>query len=388
MAEPVSSIITIATVGLALVRACKNYIEAVREIDDLVDRLLEKITELHGVVRLLNSQYHQAEPDGNSEPSILVREKIALCRDRLREIKRKIADLGPQSKSAETFLDKASVKRRMDAVAKDIEFAVDDIRRYLGDIVLVTGACSYLEVSSYIRRVSESSVPQPIRYASKEDQPAQNDLVSLDRWFSNTDTISDPVHLRRASNPTLPPRLSVSSSSSSALLTQSDDDESILSKEISDISKPGEDWKVFHRKVVQCKDDPALVTEIRSMLEQHPEPVTLVNILGDHQRAPLHLAAQRGYVNLARILLVFGADINAQDTEPASVLDHAVAHNQVDFITVILDMGADESALLERNRNQLEHKKAVIALRKARQQSPTTEKARKFSWSLGRKRTS
>ncbi|KAI4947473.1 hypothetical protein J4E91_006827 [Alternaria rosae] len=366
MAEPVSSIITIATVGLALVRACKNYIEAVREIDDLVDRLLEKITELHGVVRLLNSKYHQAEPDGNSEPSILVREKIALCRDRLREIKRKIADLGPQSKSAETFLDKASVKRRMDAVAKDIEFAVDDIRRYLGDIVLVTGACSYL----------------------KEDQPAQNDLVSLDRWFSNTDTISDPVHHRRASNPTLPPRLSVSSSSSSALLTQSDDDESILSKEISDISKPGEDWKVFHRKVVQCKDDPALVTEIRSMLEQHPEPVTLVNILGDHQRAPLHLAAQRGYVNLARVLLVFGADINAQDTEPASVLDHAVAHNQVDFITVILDMGADESALLERNRNQLEHKKAVIALRKARQQSPTTEKARKFSWSLGRKRTS
>lgn len=153
MAEPVSSIITIATVGLALVRACKNYIEAVREIDDLVDRLLERITELHGVVRLLNSKYHQAEPDGNSEPSILVREKIALCRDRLREIKRKIADLGLQSKSAETFLDKASVKRRMDTVAKDIEFAVDDIRRYLGDIVLVTGACSYLFVRFSLRLI-------------------------------------------------------------------------------------------------------------------------------------------------------------------------------------------------------------------------------------------
>ena len=153
MAETISSIITIASLGLAVVRACKDYIEAVREIDILVSRLLEKITEVHGVVRVLNSKYHQAEPDDSSEPSILVREKITLCRNRLREIKSKIADLGAQSKSAETFRDKASVKRRMDAIAKDIEFAVEDIRRYLGDIVIVTGACSYLFVQIFLRLI-------------------------------------------------------------------------------------------------------------------------------------------------------------------------------------------------------------------------------------------
>ncbi|KAI4931576.1 hypothetical protein J4E85_004170 [Alternaria conjuncta] len=388
MAETISSIITIASLGLAVVRACKDYIEAVREIDILVSRLLEKITEVHGVVRVLNSKYHQAEPDDSSEPSILVREKITLCRNRLREIKSKIADLGAQSKSAETFRDKASVKRRMDAMAKDIEFAVDDIRRYLGDIVIVTGACSYLEVSSYIRRVSETAVPQPIMYDSKEDQPAQYDLVSLDRWFSNTDTVLDPVHFRRASDPTSAPRFSVSSSSSSAPLTQSDDDESILPRPMYGISRPSEEWRVFHSKVAQCQDDPALVAEIRLLLEQHPEPATLANIRGDHQRAPLHLAAQRGFVKIARVLITHGADVNAKDTEPASVLDHAVAKNRTDFIALILEEGADELGILKENKKQLESKKAVLALKNTRQQSPTTGTTRRSSWRLGRIRSS
>jgi hypothetical protein len=86
-------------------------------------------------------------------------------------------------------------------------------------------------------------------------------------------------------------------------------------------------------------------------------------------------------------LLASGADINAKDTEPASVLDHAVENNQVDFVTLILEMGVDETALLERNKNQLKQIKAIIAFRKTRQQTPTKEKSRKSSWSLGRKRS-
>jgi hypothetical protein len=148
MADSVSSIITIAHVSLALIQACKNYIDEVRGIDDLVDQLLREITELHELVRLVNSQYHQAEPDGTSKPSVLVCEKIALCRKRFRVIKSKIPDLKAQK--TETLRDKVSLKRKMDAVAGDIESAVKDIERYLDHIRLVTGVCSYLFVQIHL----------------------------------------------------------------------------------------------------------------------------------------------------------------------------------------------------------------------------------------------
>jgi ankyrin repeat protein len=121
------------------------------------------------------------------------------------------------------------------------------------------------------------------------------------------------------------------------------------------------------------------------MLEQHPEPSTLVNILGDHKRTPLHLAAMRGYVELARILLAFGGDIHAKDTEPASVLDHALTNKQDDFVNLLLDIGVDETAILERNRDQLKKTKAIIAFRKKLKQSPPKERTRKSSWSFGRR---
>jgi ankyrin repeat protein len=123
------------------------------------------------------------------------------------------------------------------------------------------------------------------------------------------------------------------------------------------------------------------------MLQHHPEPSALVNILGDHQRAPLHLAAMHGYVKLARILLAFGGDVNTKDAGKASVLDHAVTKNRVDFVTLILENGADETAIQKRNMDQLKEIKGIIAFRKTLKQGPPKEKTRKSSLSFGRKRS-
>jgi hypothetical protein len=144
MAEPVSSIITIALLGVAVIKGCKAFLDEVREIDELVDRLQRKVTDLHRVVCVLNSIYQQAEPDDASEPWLLVRGEITQCRDRFRAIKPKIFEL--EARSTETFVDRVSLKRKMDAVAKDIEVSINDIQQHLAVIGLVTGAWSHLFV--------------------------------------------------------------------------------------------------------------------------------------------------------------------------------------------------------------------------------------------------
>ena len=139
MAEPVSSIITIATLGLAIIKGCASYIESVREVDALVDRLLEEVTRLHEMVRYIKSTYHKVGLDGRSEPSILVRDKITLCRTRLREMKPKVVYLASQS--SETVMEKAMLKMKVDEVTKDIELAVQDINNYMADINILLNCC-------------------------------------------------------------------------------------------------------------------------------------------------------------------------------------------------------------------------------------------------------
>lgn len=132
MAEPVSSIITIATLGLAIIKGCAKFIESVREVDVSVDRLIEEVTRMHEMVRFIKSTYHKVGMDERSEPSLLVRDKITLCRNRLRDIKPKLENLASQS--SETIMKKAMLKMKVDEVTKDIELAVQDINNNMADI--------------------------------------------------------------------------------------------------------------------------------------------------------------------------------------------------------------------------------------------------------------
>ncbi|KAH8635094.1 hypothetical protein IG631_10495 [Alternaria alternata] len=394
MAEPVSSIITIALLGVAVVRGCKTYIDAVREVDELVDRLSRKVTDLHRMVSFLNSKYQEAEHDSASQQSLIVRGKITQCRNKFREIKPRILEL--KARSTESFVDKVYLERKMNTVAKDIEVAVDEIRQCLMDIVLVTGACSQLIYGSsklndnwfYGKALTDNHNQPPIPRDSIHNQTVEDDSTVLGRWLSNAETILEPVQIRRDSTTTSSSRPSVSSLSSKDILAQSDaDDESIVSAQTPVTLDPSEDWRDFHKTVLRCEDGSALIEEVNTMLEKHPQPSALVNILGDHQRAPLHLAAMRGNVELAHILLAFGGDIHAKDTDHASVLDHALANKQVDFITLLLDKGVDETAILDRNMGQLKETKGIIAFRKMRKQDPPREKTRKSSWGFGRRRS-
>ncbi|USP75003.1 uncharacterized protein yc1106_02277 [Curvularia clavata] len=374
MAEPVSSIITIATLGLAIIKGCANYIESVREVDALVDRLLEEVTRLHEMVRYIKSTYHKVGLDERSEPSVLVRDKINLCRTRLREIKPKVVYLASQS--SDTVMEKTMLKMKVDQVTKDIELAVQDINNYMADINTLFN-CWRFEVAHLTHRDPRVSEAEQFPL-----DPRQHRAISI----SNSSSVAeDDLSVLRTNSTT-------QSEAYRPILRPSrspfDDNGSISSAPSSTTSKRWEDWQSFHFKILKCMDDESRVEEIRSILEQSSDPAALANIPGECRRVPLHIAAQRGLIWVARVLVEFGADINAKDTEPSTVLDHAVANKQREFVAFLLANHVDETAILERNRFALMETKNIIGLQSARRDSASSRESRRFSFSFRKRQQS
>jgi ankyrin repeat protein len=60
-----------------------------------------------------------------------------------------------------------------------------------------------------------------------------------------------------------------------------------------------------------------------------------------HHNKPLHNAAMNGHIEVARILLAHGADINAKGTDEAAPLHTAVSNNQLEMVKWLLSKGAN-----------------------------------------------
>jgi ankyrin repeat protein len=60
-----------------------------------------------------------------------------------------------------------------------------------------------------------------------------------------------------------------------------------------------------------------------------------------HQNKPLHNAAMNGHIEVAEILLAHGADINAKGTDEAAPLHTAVSNNQLAMVKWLLSKGAN-----------------------------------------------
>ena len=64
----------------------------------------------------------------------------------------------------------------------------------------------------------------------------------------------------------------------------------------------------------------------------------------DPEETPLHVSSRRGYVEIARVLLKHGADIEARDCKDYSPLDHVAREGYVELAQVLLEHGADVNA--------------------------------------------
>lgn len=69
------------------------------------------------------------------------------------------------------------------------------------------------------------------------------------------------------------------------------------------------------------------------------------NAADEEGRTPLHVAAERGYAEIAKILLDHGADVNARDLRGNTPLHYAALKGNVELVRLLLERGADPFAL-------------------------------------------
>ncbi|KAI8937908.1 hypothetical protein NX059_005592 [Plenodomus lindquistii] len=130
MAEPVSSIITIATVSTTIIKETIAYIKHVQLAHQVVDRLRARFEDLHKLIKLVETTYSQVDAEEDNEHLEFIRNNLLLrCRDRLRHVHEMLCDLA--SKETSSFIQKAALKWETDKVKDGIEAAMGDIHAYM-----------------------------------------------------------------------------------------------------------------------------------------------------------------------------------------------------------------------------------------------------------------
>ncbi|KAL8275295.1 hypothetical protein Esti_000744 [Eimeria stiedai] len=70
---------------------------------------------------------------------------------------------------------------------------------------------------------------------------------------------------------------------------------------------------------------------------------SLVNVTGEGRMTALHFAADRGFVDIVRLLIDRGADVNHTDDSGETPLHVAIAADQDEIVAMLIDAGADTS---------------------------------------------
>ncbi|KAL8435983.1 hypothetical protein ACSSS7_002028 [Eimeria intestinalis] len=70
---------------------------------------------------------------------------------------------------------------------------------------------------------------------------------------------------------------------------------------------------------------------------------SLVNVTGEGRMTALHFAADRGFVDIVRLLIDRGADVNHTDDSGETPLHVAIAADQDEIVALLIEAGADTS---------------------------------------------
>jgi len=83
------------------------------------------------------------------------------------------------------------------------------------------------------------------------------------------------------------------------------------------------------------------IVKISDMLKDNPKLVYCRNKMGN---TPLHLAMNMGYIDIVKLLLAKGADVNARDSYSSTPLHYAAKSGRKDIAELLLAKGAEVNA--------------------------------------------
>ncbi|KAF2867313.1 hypothetical protein BDV95DRAFT_610727 [Massariosphaeria phaeospora] len=365
MAEPVSSIITIATLSLAIITKTAIFIKDARVIDSLVERLLSSLLDLRGLIKTIEKTCAKAS-SRDDHPSRFIRDSLTRCHQRLEQVHAMVENLA--SRKSTTFFQRVALKIQSDRSRSDIQQAIADIDR-LVDQIHKGLTCWTLQLTSVMERRTSDALPVQQAAAARaylQHIAEEDGTTPLSRSFSNADTefefeISPTQSISEATQHSRP---SISSVSSRSAQLRSHRSDSLT--EGSDPVNSKRDWVDFHYQIKVCEGNTVRIQAIKTALQQHPQSSSLANSKDEAERSPLHFAAQRGDVQLASTLLEFSANVNAKDSQNRSVLDLALEHNRADFVAFLLEQGVNETAISKHNHGRFDDIKEAMELRKSR----------------------
>jgi uncharacterized protein len=96
-----------------------------------------------------------------------------------------------------------------------------------------------------------------------------------------------------------------------------------------------------------------MIDQIRDTLDYNPGAVKWVDPRSGV--TALHYAAAQGHADVIRLLLGWGADVNARDDDGQTPLMFAAGHGGRDHLQPLLDAGADLDRRDERDRTAIDH---------------------------------
>lgn len=128
MAEPVSSIVTLATVSLQIIRETTRFIQEAKVVDLFLQKLVASLQNLGRLIEIIDLTNHEAQPTEDGDDPF-VQETLARCRQLLENVQSMVEPFATER--TQTFWEKAALNLRLSRSRQNIQTKIQDI----GDLI-------------------------------------------------------------------------------------------------------------------------------------------------------------------------------------------------------------------------------------------------------------